>query len=201
MNRISRTPLLAGLGIGAWLAAVVGGLVAASVYGVTPGAESTAPLRFPEGSSIVARAGRHTVVLFVHPECACSRASLRALARLERETHGEIDTTVVLAGAPIERGAIDPAAVARLVPRARVVVGEDEARRFRVRTSGQVLAYDPGRALVFSGGITAGRGHDGPSLGGESLARIVNGEEPLARSTAVFGCSLEGPKAISFGGR
>lgn len=74
-----------------------------------------------------------------------------------------------------------------------VQVSEDdgtEARRFGAATSGQTMLYDARGRLVFSGGITAGRGHFGDSAGLSSLESILRGEPAEFSRTNVFGCAL-----------
>ena len=72
--------------------------------------------------------------------------------------------------------------------------GGAEARRFAVATSGHVLLFRPGGDLLFSGGITDGRGMRGDNLGRSTLAAQIAGEErgerEPVRVTPVFGCAL-----------
>ena len=78
-----------------------------------------------------------------------------------------------------------------------------EARRFGAATSGQTLLYDAGGALLFSGGITAARGHAGDNAGRSELVSLLNrGRSDRTRTlnlgqsvhdaTSVFGCPLFG---------
>jgi hypothetical protein len=79
-----------------------------------------------------------------------------------------------------------------------------EARRFGVEASGETLLYDADGSLLFSGGITAARGHAGDNAGRTELVSLLN-HEPSSRTnivdrtgshrdaTSVFGCPLFGP--------
>jgi hypothetical protein len=67
-----------------------------------------------------------------------------------------------------------------------------EAQRFGAQTSGQTILYDAQGKLLFQGGITAGRGHEGDNAGEDSIVALVHGEEPVVRKTPVFGCPLCG---------
>lgn len=78
-----------------------------------------------------------------------------------------------------------------------------EALRFGAATSGQTLLYDADGALLFSGGITAARGHAGDNAGRSELvsllnreqsarARTLNPEQSHRDATSVFGCPLFG---------
>lgn len=63
-------------------------------------------------------------------------------------------------------------------------------KRFAVKTSGHVLLYDMNGNLQFSGGVTASRGHEGPSIGGSAIATILAGRQSNTVSTAIYGCPL-----------
>jgi hypothetical protein len=67
------------------------------------------------------------------------------------------------------------------------------ARLFGARTSGQVLVFDPGARLVFSGGITAGRGHGGDNVGRAAVLALLAGREAGTATAPVFGCPLTEP--------
>jgi len=65
-----------------------------------------------------------------------------------------------------------------------------EARRFGALTSGQVLLYDAGGQLRFSGGITPARGHAGDNAGRSAIVALVESASSAPVETPVFGCSL-----------
>jgi hypothetical protein len=68
-------------------------------------------------------------------------------------------------------------------------VDGEEARGFGAETSGYTLLFDANGHRVFSGGITASRGHEGENVGESAIVSLVN-NRPALRSTSVFGCSL-----------
>ena len=68
--------------------------------------------------------------------------------------------------------------------------GGVEASRFGAATSGQAILYDGDGRLVFSGGITAARGHFGDNAGSQALARLLIDGMPSRPHTPVFGCAL-----------
>lgn len=67
--------------------------------------------------------------------------------------------------------------------------GRKEADLFGAATGGHVFFYSPEGALVFEGGITPGRGHEGVSAGQQLILAALEGSATIA-STDVFGCSL-----------
>ena len=68
-----------------------------------------------------------------------------------------------------------------------------EMRRFGVTTSGHVLLFDPMGKLMFSGGITPARGHEGDCYGRASLIGLILGKPGNDRRPPVFGCPVVGP--------
>jgi len=97
-------------------------------------------------------------------------------------------------GSPPDFSRTDLWNTATRIPTVRVLADSNatEARRFGARTSGQVLLYDCRRRLVFSGGITAFRGHSGDNDGRDAIVSVVRGQSPRFRTTPVFGCALFG---------
>ena len=81
---------------------------------------------------------------------------------------------------------------ARLIPGAACFTddGGKETARFDAQVSGETLIYDKAGTLVFHGGITASRGHEGDNAGRFAVEAILRGERPAVRETLIFGCSL-----------
>ncbi|MGV3532806.1 MAG: hypothetical protein ACO1QR_10585 [Chthoniobacteraceae bacterium] len=72
------------------------------------------------------------------------------------------------------------------------------ARSLGAQTSGQVLLFDRGGALVFHGGITAARGHAGDNPGRTAILALLAGKRSAAPiSTPVFGCALSAPETFT----
>jgi hypothetical protein len=68
--------------------------------------------------------------------------------------------------------------------------GGTEAARFGAQTSGQCFLFAADGRRLFSGGITASRGHEGDNAGRDALVALLTGRTPDQTSTPVFGCSL-----------
>jgi len=71
-----------------------------------------------------------------------------------------------------------------------------EAARFGAATSGQVILYDRDGRLLFSGGITASRGHAGDNDGRDAIVSLLGGGRGTRHSSPVFGCSLLEPSSV-----
>ncbi len=187
----------------AWLAALAAGQVWLLRYQYTTGRAGAAPASWPPDSSVRPVPGRFTLLLFAHPRCPCTRASLAELARVVARSGREADVFVVFVlppGAPAgwERGGLWDTAAA--IPGVRVWADRDgrEARRFGAETSGLALLYDPEGRPAFRGGVTAGRGHEGDNPGREALLAMLTGREAGYGEADVFGCPLfddEPPRA------
>jgi hypothetical protein len=64
------------------------------------------------------------------------------------------------------------------------------ARQLGAETSGYVALYDANGRLLFSGGITRSRGHEGESAGRRTICALLAGEVVADPKTPVFGCPL-----------
>ena len=64
---------------------------------------------------------------------------------------------------------------------------------FGAFTSGQVFLYGTSGELLFSGGITGSRGHEGDNAGRDAVESLLDRRNAPAH-TPVFGCSLFGEK-------
>ena len=69
-----------------------------------------------------------------------------------------------------------------------------EARRFGALSSGTTLLYGSDGRLLFSGGITDARGHQGSNPALTEVADRLRGLTALPATTPVFGCALEDPR-------
>jgi len=65
-----------------------------------------------------------------------------------------------------------------------------EARLFGITTSGSVALFDQSGALLFHGGITPSRGHEGDNAGCAALTSLLAGRASAIRTTPVYGCSI-----------
>ena len=76
-----------------------------------------------------------------------------------------------------------------------------EAELFGAKTSGHATLYGTGGQLLFEGGITGSRGHQGDNAGVSSIAKLLAGEKPDVKGTDVFGCGLFDSPMFSAVGR
>jgi hypothetical protein len=182
-----------------WLAAVVFGSVWLWRYKSTPGAAGPAPRSWPTEASIARTTGMPTLVMFAHPWCPCTRASIGELAVVMSKAAGHVDAHVLFDRPSSEADdwtATDLWRSASAIPGVTVHIDRDgeEAARFGAETSGHVVLYDAEGRLRFSGGITNARGHAGDSEGRRAvLALVLHGDSNRSQAP-VFGCSLDSPE-------
>lgn len=179
-----------------WLSLVGAGMAYVGRHSLTPGPAAQAPGDWPAGSGLRKAEEQATVLMWCHPQCPCTRASLEELAELVQRTKGRALVQVSFIrppGCSLEwvRGALWRQATA--IPGARVGVDDgSEARRFGVRTSGQTLIFGKDRRLLFSGGLTASRGHVGENDRLAAAVRLTQGGGRF-ETPPVFGCALFTP--------
>ncbi len=193
-ERMKRAALLA-LSVLTWAFAVVVGFLLLIGYETTAGGVGPARPCWPTGSGLRPEPGRANLLVFLHPRCPCSRATLDELAKVLTHCPDRAAVWVVFVRPPgfaagWERTALWERAAS--LPGVRVLAdgGGVEARRFGAATSGQVLLYGPDGGLLFHGGITGSRGHSGDNPGGDALSARLTRESIGLAETPVYGCPL-----------
>lgn len=179
----------------AWLLAVGAGSSALYVYSATPGDGAVAPRLWLSGMPVSLDSSRLTLVMAAHPRCSCSRASLSELARLMTDAGGRLRGHVLFfepPGSGEKWRRTDLYESAQRIPGISVSADPDgvSAKALGARTSGQVFLYAPDGKLLFSGGLTPARGHQGDSVGRHRVLEALKGTQ-RATASAVYGCSIE----------
>jgi hypothetical protein len=184
-----------------WLPLTAFGISVLWRYSTTPGRAADPPAKWPSGAPISRASGRSTLLLFAHPECECSAASLSELGILLAHAGGSLEADVFFTLPASQAGAWRKS---KLFSQARAISGvqvfEDPesrvAQQFGAYTSGQTLLYDASGRLLFDGGITAFRGHAGDNAGRSVISALLQQKIPRTEKlpvvTPVFGCSLRG---------
>ncbi len=188
-----------GVGIATWALVSAVGFARLWKYEGAAGTFSTPPTHWPSQAERSADAQRATLVMLLHPKCPCSRATIDELAKVMTHCQGQLTARVLVvrpegAGEGWEQTDLWRGAAA--IPGVTLVADQDgrQARMFSGTTSGQTLLYTADGELLFSGGITASRGHSGDNAGRSIIEGLLSHEIERSKSrqarTPVYGCPL-----------
>jgi hypothetical protein len=178
-----------------WLVAVLAGFWRLGSHANAAGPAGAPPEQWPARSAVARDAGVPTLLVFAHPQCPCTRASVSELARLMVRAKQPLRVNVLVyqpSSAPLEWAQSDIWRSAAAIPGVRVSADTDgiESKRFGVSVSGHTLVYDLQGSLLFSGGITAARGHEGDNDGRLAIESFLTNQAMTVSRTPVFGCFL-----------
>ncbi len=181
-----------------WLCALGVGEWRLLHYEMTAGSPAAPLPDWPAESELPRVPGVFNLLLFAHPRCPCTRATIAELAVVKARCADRLAVTVSFFNpteAPDDWAETDLWRAAAAIPGATTLCDPAgrEARRFGARTSGQVFLYDSHGRLCFQGGITASRGHAGDNRGSQAIYDLVLGIAPTEGTTGVFGCPLHDP--------
>jgi len=187
-----------------WIAALVAGFSGLHAYENRPGEPGDTAETWPSHSTLERSADRPTIVVFAHPHCPCTSATMEELDRLISRAGADTSLVHVLFYCPDD--AAPSFAETSLREHAERIPGVHTqldrggrvAAEFGARTSGQTLIYDPTGALRFHGGITSSRGHIGANRATRAAEDILGNSRAPTRAplplavfrSPVFGCPL-----------
>ncbi len=173
-------------------------------FGTDVDAAPVATASWPDGTAISRPTDRPTALLFIHPKCPCTKATVNQLERLwvlggqQRQPFPQLTVVATVPfGASEDWYESTTVTQAAALPGANLYIDRNgiEARRFGVVTSGTVLWFDRGGRRLFSGGITPSRAHEGDSPGGDALGGLLRGSVIPKHGLPAFGCRLCLPPA------
>jgi hypothetical protein len=180
------------------VAATVAGIAKLVAFDGTAGPVTAVLAHWPAGTAVERSRSAPTLLLFAHPFCSCTGATLEELDKILAKRRPGTPAPAI--GILFSRS--DPAwKPGDLWHRAAKIAGVSpqwdddgkEARIFGTQTSGLVLLYDARGNLLFRGGITGSRGHTGDNYGADRLAAVLDSGHPAPDSPSpVFGCALFG---------
>lgn len=185
-----------------WGAVILGGLGLLLGYSLTPGQAAASPSRWPTGVSLVRSNDKAQLVMVAHPYCPCTRASIAELSWIMTKLKGRVAATVLFFE---DDSTTDLKGTEHWASAARIdgvhVVADPEGRQaeaFGAFTSGQVYLYGTDGVLLFSGGITPSRAHQGDNVGRRRIVDLVTQGISDRDASAVYGCELRAPELASF---
>jgi len=164
-------------------------------YESTPGKVGSVSKSWPTDSTIHLSHDLPTLVMFAHPQCPCTHASMDELAQVVAHIQRKAQIYVLFytpKGSGRDWENSDLRRTAEKIPGVTVLSDVDgvEAARFGAETSGHTFVFDRDGRLLFNGGITASRGHSGDNAGESSIVSLINNHAVDRAQTFVFGCAL-----------
>ncbi|QDU48099.1 hypothetical protein [Gimesia panareensis] len=180
-----------------WVGLILFGMSQLWRYQTTPGETSHSPAHWPSESQTTWNAFRPTLIMFAHPRCPCTRASISELAQIMAYGSERVDARIEFfkpADFPQDWEKSDLWESASAIPGVTVSsdLDGDSARRFGATTSGFVVLYNTKGELVFQGGITGSRGHTGDNTGRTAVLSILSQGNSDKHETLTYGCPLLG---------
>jgi len=176
-----------------WVILIAVAFTALLTFHNMPGERSDHGTIWPANKSITLDTQRANLVVFIHPKCPCSVATLSELARIQSACGARVSTQVVFYS-PADMQWKDTSKVrqALAIPNVRITNDVDGklAEQFGALTSGHSLLYSSDGRRVFRGGITPARGHEGENPGRSSVIRYVLEGNIGCEKTNVFGCPI-----------
>ena len=164
-------------------------------YANSPGVEGQTPAHWPANTKISASHGQPTLIMFAHPKCPCTRASLYELAQVAKAIGSTFYAQVWFikpAGTSNDWTNTSLWNTASSIPGVAVYCDKSgiEASRFQAGTSGETVLYDASGNLLFHGGITLSRGHSGDNPALQELEQLWQLGSAAPCGTRVYGCPL-----------
>ncbi len=192
-KQLARAYLLYSL-LSVWCIAVASGFALLSLYSQRSSPESQPPRVWPEHVLLECPSGVAKLLVFIHPKCPCTSATLSELDRLIAEVGTGLQV-VFLVDCPEDLRDdwmySESTSRCRSMPQSSTVVDYDGklAREFHATTSGFCLLYMD-RKLCFQGGLTTERGHEGESLARVAIRQLLSNGQGKNYRAPVFGCPL-----------
>jgi hypothetical protein len=183
--------------VGVWGVVAIAGLIAVYAHAFKNEDIGRAEVIWPSDSSLEQSPDRCTLVMFAHPRCPCTLASLDSLARVM----GVADCKAVVVfwqpdsdSQPVESSSWRNSPSIKLAEKMQDVSiyfdrSGAEFKKFGVNTSGHCMAFSKGGVQLFTGGLTSSRGHVGPSAASDSLIQSIQSVKPT-KPSPVYGCTI-----------
>ena len=166
------------------------------IHSATPGVQVSAPKIWPAAVHGLHHDQRCTLLMFAHPRCPCTSASLEEFARLMAHFDHQVDAYVLFLHPAGQFSDLEKSSTwndAAAIPGVTALSDDDGkiAAQFGACTSGETYLYGPRAELIYSGGITPARGHVGESFGSDCIQQaLLRQHTSKPQCSMVFGCSL-----------
>ena len=183
-----------------WVATLIWGVFLSADFQLAPApAEFTPDLGaasvFPESVDLEHSHDRPILIMFLHPFCPCSHASLSEFVNVLAESKHPYQAHILFyVSSKFTQRVEDTRLWRQATGASQVTVHLDTdgeiARKFGALTSGSVVVYDTAGRLAFAGGVTRSRGDIGKNLGTDAVSIRLKGGNHVCALRPVYGCPL-----------
>jgi hypothetical protein len=192
-GRISPSSVVAGICF-IWLSLLCCAFATISAYQSKAGF-SGFPTATVDDFHLRLRTNSSALIVAVHPKCPCTRATVAELAKVLGRSKAQPDLVALIYTPTRAKEEWLHSGIVEALSKLGFRIIEDRdgfiAGQLGAETSGHVLFYGENGALVFGGGITASRGHEGDNAAEDRLIELLNGNErTVATPGVVYGCAL-----------
>jgi len=137
-----------------------------------------------------------SLVVLIHPKCSCSTATLKEVERLKIGLKDKLDVKLVFISYGDKsknwyQGPVWDLAVS-MKKNVSIVLDNDGQilKTLGTKTSGTAYLVGPDLKVVFQGGLTPIRGHEGATSGQAFIASWVKGNTKSSLIQKIFGCGV-----------
>ncbi|HEX8372540.1 MAG TPA: hypothetical protein VF585_07160 [Chthoniobacterales bacterium] len=178
-----------------WALVVASGMGLMMRYELQPGRQTAASNQWPAGAPLSLDPKSANLLVFAHPRCPCTRATITELEQVVRRCKDQVRVTVFFyqphdAGPEWQQASLWKQATQIPGVTVRSDVEGAVSKQFGAETSGQTLLFNGRGEQVFAGGITGARGRVGANAGESALVAGILHRVAAKKNTPVFGCSL-----------
>ncbi|WP_372367665.1 hypothetical protein [Candidatus Uabimicrobium sp. HlEnr_7] len=190
-----------------WVFAIVASFYFLGAYENKPGQLGKISKKWVENSLIVRNPEKPTLLLFLHPHCPCSKATVGSLEFILSRCRQPLEVRVVFYVPENAKKNWEKTSLFHTISNISSTLGNKkkdividiyldsggaEAINFGAAISGTALLYSKNSDLVFHGGVTLSRGHfdSGDNFGVSSIVNFINEKSQSKSQTPVFGCPI-----------
>ncbi len=178
----------------AWLGTICAGFVWLGLSDAQPGSRGAPPVQLAAVPELQADSGLVSLTCFIHPQCPCTRATLRDLERVATHVRETAQLRVVVAYPSDHPEWMSTATVAFASTISGVRIVPDPGGLLTaacgVKTSGHTLIYGPEGDLRYSGGLVPLRNHEGNAETRDCVLQVIESQPKRPVQTPAFGCPM-----------
>lgn len=194
---VARKKIIISVIISIWVGSIIWSTKAMLIFQFTPGKMGKVFNDFPQKSKLVLDQTLPTLILFLHPKCTCSKASVEEIKIIKSSIKKEFKLIAVVQTASLKLTDELEKLKEELSTLPHSTIVNDsysfETNLFSVKTSGQIYIYSSFGELIYTGGSTSSRGTSSPSELRRTIASILetNKKPHQLITKSIYGCEMD----------